>query len=295
MPELGSPLVRRRHLAAELRRLREEHGLTGEEVAESLGWSSSKLSRIETARIGVKPADLAKLLDHYEVSGDFRQELLGLAAKTGSRGWWDAYTDAWPEHFASYLVLESQAESLLAWSPELVPGLLQTPEYARAAIDAHMAATAAIPPSEIERRVQTRVRRQQILMGANPISLTCVLDESVLLRRVMDAQVMRGQLARLVEMAGLPNVILRVLPLDGEHPIGTGAFMLFGFAPIPGIGPTSDIVYIEQLSGSALYVDNDSETHQYQLGFGHLIAESLDPVASVARITEVMTATWSDR
>jgi transcriptional regulator with XRE-family HTH domain len=293
VPELGSPLVRRRRLAAELRRLREESSLTGEEVAESLGWSSSKLSRIETARIGIKLGDLSRLLDHYGVSAEYREELLAVGAKTRSRGWWDAYADAWPERFAPYLVLESEAESIWAWSPELVPGLLQTQEYARAAINAHMAATSAISPGEIERRVQTRMRRQQILTGANPTTLTCVLDESVLLRLESDARIMHGQLAHLLAIGDLDNVTLRVLPLAGAHSIGTGAFMLLQFAPIPGIGPASDIVYIEQLSGSALYVDDDAETHQYRLGFGHLVAESLDPAASADLIASVMRAAWN--
>ena len=293
MPELGSPSVSRRRLAAELRRLREERNLTGEDVAESLGWSASKLSRIELARTGIKAADLASLLTKYGLQADHRAELLRLVAQPRTRGWWKAYSDSIPEKFATYVVMESEAESISGWSPELVPGLLQTKDYARAAIDAHMAATSSIPPSEVERRVETRLRRQGILTSDEPTTLVSVLDESVLLRHVKSAEVMRDQLAHLIEMAELPNVTVRVLPLAGPHPIGTGAFMRLRFAPIPEIGRVSDIVYLEQLGGSALYIDDDAETHQYELGFGRLVAESLEPDQSSELIARVRCERWS--
>ena len=294
MPELGSPSVRRRRLAAELRRLREEANVTGEDVAESLGWSASKLSRIELARTGIKPADLSDLLTRYGVPEDHRAELLRLVQRPRSRGWWQIYTDSLPENFVTLIGLESEAESISAWSPELVPGLLQTQHYARAAIDAHVAATSSISPSEIERWVQTRLKRQRILTSEHPTTLVSVLDESVLLRHLHSARVMRDQLAHLIEVSRLENVTVRVLPLSGAHPIGSGAFILLRFAPIPEIGSVSDIVYLEQLTGGAIYVDDDSETHQYGLGFGHLINESLGPAESRDLIASVMRDTWSD-
>jgi transcriptional regulator with XRE-family HTH domain len=293
MPELGSPSVSRRRLAAELRRLREERGLTAEDVAESLGWSASKLSRIELARTGIKAADLANLLTKYGLPGDHRAELLRLVEQPRTRGWWKAYSDSMPEKFATYIVMESEAQSISGWSPELVPGLLQTQDYARAAIDAHMAATYSISPSEVQRRVETRLKRQAILLSEQPTTLVSVLDESVLLRHLKSAEVMRNQLSHLIEMAELPNVTVRVLPLAGPHPIGTGAFMLLRFAPIPEIGPVSDIVYLEQLSGSALYIDDDAETHQYELGLGRLVAESLEPDESRDLIARVRCESWS--
>jgi transcriptional regulator with XRE-family HTH domain len=294
MSELGSPSVSRRRLAAELRRLREEHSLTGEDVAENLGWSASKLSRIETARIGIKAADLARLLDEYDVAAEHKAELLRLVGKPRSRGWWEAYTDSLPEKFAHYIVMESEAESIAAWSTELVPGLLQTPDFARAAIGAHLAATAAISASEIERRVQTRLKRQRILTSDPRKDLASVLDESVLLRHVHSARIMRDQLAHLIKMSEQPNVTIRVLPLDGAHPIGSGAFMLLKFAPIPEIGPVSDIVFIEELTGNALYIDDDGETQRYQLGFGQLVADSLDPEKSRELIARTIRDRWSD-
>ncbi|MDR2988441.1 MAG: helix-turn-helix transcriptional regulator [Nocardiopsaceae bacterium] len=293
MPELGSPSVRRRRLAAELRRLREERNLTGEDVAESLGWSASKLSRIELARTGIKAADLSRLLAAYGVSADHRTELLGLVERSRTRDWWRTYSDALPEKFVTLIGLESDATSISTWSPELVPGLLQTKDYARAAITEHTAATDSISPSEIERRVQTRLRRQHLLTGSEPTTFVSVLDESVLLRHLDSPRVMRDQLAHLIEMSRLPHISVHVLPLAGPHPIGSGAFILLKFAPMPEIGPVSDIVYLEQLSGSALYIDDDTETHHYSIGFGNLVAESLDEEASRELIARVMEDHWS--
>jgi transcriptional regulator with XRE-family HTH domain len=294
MPEPGSPSVRRRWLAAELRRLREEADLTGEDVAESLGWSASKLSRIELARTGIKPADLSDLLTRYGVPEDHRTELLRLVQKGRSRGWWQSYADSLPETLFPLIGLESEAQSIWAWSPDLAPGLLQTKDYARAAIDEHMTATAAISRGEVERRVQVRLRRQRILGSEQATRFTAVLDESVLLRHLGSARVMSQQLAHLIEASHWPNVSLHVLPLAGPHPIGSGAFILLRFAPIPEIGSVSDIVYLEQLTGGAIYVDDDSETHQYELGFGHLVAESLGPAESRDLIARVMRDRWSD-
>jgi transcriptional regulator with XRE-family HTH domain len=294
MPELGSPSVRRRRLAAELRRLREERNLTGEDVAESLGWSASKLSRIELARTGIKPADLNRLLTEYGVPAEHRTEMTRLIEKSPSRDWWRAYSDALPEKFVTLIGLESDATSISIWGPEWVPGLLQTRDYARAAITSHMTATASISPSEIEQRVQTRLRRQHLLAPPEPTPFVSVLDESVLLRRLQSPQVMRDQLAHLIEMSRLEHISLHVLPLDGAHPIGTGAFVLLRFAAIPEIGPVSDIVYLEQLTGNQLYVDDAAETHQYELGFGRLVGESLDQDASRDLIARVMRDHWSE-
>ncbi len=293
MPELGSPSVRRRQLAAELRRLREERNLTGEDVAEHLGWSASKLSRIELSRTGIKAPDLNRLLTTYGVPERQRTELLRLVESSRRRDWWRAYGGALPEKYVTLIGLESDASSILAWSPHRVPGLLQTRGYARAGIDAHMAATASLSPSEIEQRVQTRLRRQHLLTSPDPTPFDCVLDESVLLRRLQSAEVMRDQLAHLIEMSRLPHVTLRVLPLNDVNPIGTGAFILLKFAPIPEIGAVADIVYVEQLIGNALYIDEAAETHQYELGFGHLVAASLDEDASRELIAEVMQDRWA--
>ena len=284
MPDHGSPSVRRRRLAAELKRLREERNLTGDEVARKLRWSTSKISRIENSRTGIKPTDLGKLLGVYGVDGAHKDELLDLAREPRRKGWWEAYSDVLPESLAAYVVLESEAQSILCWSPEIVTGLLQTEDYAFAISDTQ--ASSASSPGEVSRRVQARLRRQHILTGDDPIRGTFVLDESVLLRRQGSAATMAGQLARLLELGNQPNITIVVLPLaSASHPVATGgSFLLLQFPPVPGIGPASDVVYIEQYAKSALYVEDESETYQYRLAFDRLVAASLSEAESAALI-----------
>ncbi len=294
MPEYGSPTVRRRRLAAELRRLRERAGLTGEEVAEQLGWSGSKVSRIELYRTGVKTADLTRLLQLYGVSSTHQAELLALAREPRRKGWWEAYSDALPEEYAAYIVLEAEAVSMECWSSQLVHGLFQTADYASAIIEAHMDSTASLPPGKIRQRVATRLERQQVLTRSErPLEFSVVLDQSVLLRQVGNAAVMREQLEHLLEVSEQPNVSLTVLPLVGSHPIGTGGFGILHFLPVPGIGQSSDVVYVEQLSRTALYVEDEDEVHEYRQAFRRLAGRSLDPGQSRQLIATAIRETWS--
>ena len=293
MPEYGSPTVRRRRLAAELRRLREHADLTGEDVAEQLGWSASKVSRIELYRTGVKTADLTKLLDLYGVTGTHQAELLALATEPRRKGWWEAYSDALPEEYSAYIVMEAEAESLEVWAPQLVYGLLQTPDYARAVIEAHMGSTVGLPPGKIRQRVQTRIERQQMITGERRLPVTVVLDQSVLLRQVGDERIMREQLQHLIEMSERPNVSLRVLPLVGSHPIGTGAFVLMHFAPVPGLSQSTDVIYIEQLGKTALYVEDEDEVFDYRLALTRITDRSLSPDETRNLIAKVAREDWA--
>jgi transcriptional regulator with XRE-family HTH domain len=293
MPEYGSPTVRRRRLAAELRRLREHADLTGEDVADRLGWSASKVSRIELYRTGVKTADLTKLLDLYGVTGTHQAELLALATEPRRKGWWEAYSDALPEEYSAYIVMEAEAESLECWSPQLVYGLLQTSDYARAVIEAHMGSTVGLPPGKIRQRVQTRIERQAMISGQRQLPLTVVLDQSVLLRKVGDERIMREQLDHLIEMSERPNVRIQILPLDGSHPIGTGAFVLMRFAPVPGITQATDVVYIEQLGRTALYVEDEDEVFDYRLALTRITERSLSPDQTRDLIAKVAREDWS--
>lgn len=291
MPDHGGPSVRRRRLAAELRRLREEQGMTADEVAAELHWSGSKISRIELCRTGVKAADLVRLLTIYGVSAEHRDELIALAREPRRRGWWEAYTDVLPSYYAAYIVLESEADEIFCWSPELVTGLLQTEGYAHAVNDAMGNPTD--PPGEVERRVQARLKRQRILTGDQPTSATFVLDESVLIRRLGDRQVMRDQLAQLIEVSKLSNIALHVLRLADTHPVGGGGgFFYLQFPPVPGIGPAADVVYIEQLAPGCMYVEGEHETYPYQLAFQRLVAESLDEVRSRELIETLRRELW---
>jgi transcriptional regulator with XRE-family HTH domain len=276
-----------------LRRLREHADLTGEDVAERLGWSASKVSRIELYRTGVKTADLTKLLELYGVTGIHQAELLALATEPRRKGWWEAYSDALPEEYSAYIVMEAEAESLEGWSPQLVYGLLQTPDYARAVIEAHMGSTVGLPPGKIRQRVQTRIERQQMVTGQRRLPLTVVLDQSVLMRRVGDARIMREQLDHLIEMSELDNVRIQVLPLDGSHPVGTGAFVLMRFAPVPGITQSTDVVYIEQLGRTALYVEDEDEVFDYRLALTRITERSLTPDETRDLIAKVAREDWA--
>jgi transcriptional regulator with XRE-family HTH domain len=291
-PEYGSPTVRRRRLAAELRRLRERASLTGEEVADQLSWSASKVSRIELYRTGVKTADLSRLLQLYGVSATHQAELLALAREPRRKGWWEAYSDALPEEYAAYIVLEAEAQVMQCWSPQLVHGLLQTADYARAIIGAHMDSTAGIPPSKIRQRVATRMERQEAIRREQPLGLAVILDQSVLLRQVGDAAVMHEQMEHLLQVSRLPNVSVRVLPLTGAHPIGTGCFTVLRFPPVPGIGQSAEVVYVEQLSSTALYVEDEDEVFEYRQAFDKLLEKSLDPERSRQMIAAA-SDTWS--
>ena len=198
-------------------------GLTGEEVASRLGWSGSKVSRIELHRIGVKRNDLRDLLDLYGVGDPHREELLALADESKQKNWLEVITATFPPEHAAYYHAEAEARSIWNWEPQVVPGLLQTPEYARAVIQLWPTMFPG-PQSEVDRRVEARVIRQQLLTRDPPLELTAVIDESVLHRRFGSKAVMTAQLTHLVEASELPNVELRILPLDGEEsPAGNGA------------------------------------------------------------------------
>jgi transcriptional regulator with XRE-family HTH domain len=174
MPDYGSPTVRRRRLAAELRRLRDLSGKTGDQVAEELGWSPSKVSRYELARTGLKPPDVRKLLDLYQVDAPHRDELLALATEAARKGWWEAYSDTLPEEYAALIGLEAEASSASQWMVEGVPGLLQTEEYAREVSSGYQR-VAAIAPVQMERRLEARLARQQVLNRDPPFELSVVL------------------------------------------------------------------------------------------------------------------------
>src|SRR5580704_5669835 len=216
MPTSGSPTVRRRRLAAELRRLRTSAGKTAEDVGKVLGWSKAKISRYELAQGGLKPDDVARLLEYYEVQGNHRAQLLALAEEATQKGWWEAYSDVLSEGHLEYIGLEAEATSILEWQINVVPGLLQTEQYAREVLSGFQE-VATISPRAIERRVETRLTRQQLLTRDEPLEYVALLDESVLYRQRGDQSVMRAQLQRLADVSELSNVTIRVVPLKRNH------------------------------------------------------------------------------
>lgn len=277
MPERRAPSVRARQLAAELRRLRDALRLTGEEVAERLGWSPSKVSRIETATTAPGPADLRQLLDVYDISGAQRERLELLGQNAGQRGWWDAYADTLDSDYAAFIALEDQAASERWYAAQIVPGVIQTEDYAREIV---RSGSWTYPPGEIERRVQVRMNRQRILVRAEPVALAVVLDEAVLHHWVGGPEVMRAQFQHLAEVSGRPNVDLQVLPnTAGAHPAVHGEFAIIGF---PGLIAT-DVVYLENMT-SSIYVEREAEVFRYSLAFDQLRALALDAEESRALI-----------
>ncbi len=190
MADRRPPSVRARQLASELRRLRDAATLTGEETAGQLGWSPSKISRIENGQTAPSLADLRRLLDLYDVSGTQRGRLEQLGQSAGQRGWWDAYADTLGPEYTALIALEAEADSVRWYAPMLIPGLLQTEQYARAVISSGLLIA---PPGEVERRVQVKMTHQRVLTRDDPPSLDVVIDEAAVLRRVGSAEIMREQ------------------------------------------------------------------------------------------------------
>ncbi len=284
MPTRSSPTVKRRRLAAELRDRRERAGLTIDDVAERLEWSTAKISRIENARVSVLPRDVKFLLGVYGmIETDAAWEvLLILARESRQKGWWQQYGEAVPDWFEVYVGLEAEAATIWGYDAEFVPGILQTEDYARAV---HRAQLINASEAEIDRLVRVRMARQELLTTDDAPQLWLILNEAVIRRRVGSRLVMENQLKRLLEAADLPNVTLQVVPFSaGAHPAMDGSFNLLSFPE-----PTDpQIVYIEYHTG-ALYLEKAAEVQRYRLLFDHLraSAESVDASrALMARVAE---------
>ena len=293
MPTPGIPTVRRRRLAAELRRLRLQSDQTAEAVANLLGWSKAKVSRYELAQSGLKPSSVESLLDIYNVHGERREQLLTLAQEATEKGWWEAYSDVLGEEYLAFIALEAEATSVLQWHINVVPGLLQTGQYALDIVSGWRAVSGPIPPAIIDRRVQARMIRQQILTRDQPLELAVVLDESVLRRQRGDHALMYEQLQRLVEISDWPNVTLQILPLAGPKSLAADSFTLFQFGPVLETS-LHDVVSTENLS-NYLYVEGETSTYEFRQAFELLAQESLDPEESRKLILRTAQELWSLR
>lgn len=267
----AGPTVLRMMLGAQLRRLRESCGVTREGAGWEIRASESKISRMELGRVGFKERDVADLLTLYGITDPTeRDALLGLARDANSPGWWHRYGDVLPSWFQAYLGLEAAATRIRTYELQFVPGLLQTEEYARAVVLlGHSRASSA----EIDRRVTLRMRRQQVLHGAEPPQLWAVVDEAALRRPIGGAAVMRQQVSALIEATRLPNVRLQVVPFAaGGHAAAGGAFTILRFSD----QELPDVVYIEQLT-SALYLDKREDLEFYALAMERLCVEAEPP------------------
>jgi transcriptional regulator with XRE-family HTH domain len=286
----GSPTIRRRRLAGELRRLRERAGYTGDQAADRLGWSASKLSRIETDKIGIKEKDVGRLLDLYRVSGSHRAELLALARESKQPARISTLSARLPGPQAVILNVEAEAESIWNWEPQTVPGLLQTEEYARAVM-AGWHSMFTRPPSEIDRRIEARLLRQQVLQRDPPPQVSIVMDESVMHRQLGDASVMRMQLEHIIEMSRTPNVRVQILPLKGTHPVVAGAFTYIKFPQVHEI-PLNDVVTYEYFSDTG-QLDAQDQTYEYYVAFKALEENSLTPGQSREELARVAREVWA--
>ena len=289
----GSPAVRRRRLAAELRAIRESTGKSGDSVAAALRWSPSKISRYELARTGLKIAEVEKLLNHYQVTGERREQLLDLARDAARKGWWEAYSDGLSEDYQQFIGLEHESRSIAIWHVEVVTGLLQTEAYARHIISSY-GQVEPIAPRMIDRLVTVRMQRQRVLDRDPPVQLSVVFDESVLRRRVGDDQVMHDQMQRLLKESERPNVTLRIFPLDKQHTIYGESFVIFGFGSDGGGAVLQDVVTSELLRNLHA-VESERETHLHRIAYRHLFETALDPRASRDLITDVAESVWSGR
>ncbi len=270
LPDPGGsgPTVLRIALGSQLRRLREAHGITCEAAGEVIRASASKISRMEHGRVGMKQRDLADLLTLYGVTGEAeRADVLQLAREAARPGWWHQYGEVLPGWFEFYVGLEAAASRIRLYEVQFVPGLLQTPEYARAVIrGGHPAA----PGDEITRRVSLRMKRQEILSRPDGPKLWAVVDETALCRRLGGPGVMEAQLDRLIELAGEPNIALHVVPLQsGYHAAAAGSFSILRFAP----QELPDVVYLEQLT-SALYLDKPRDVDHYSAVMDQLCVQA---------------------
>ena len=284
MSRTPSPTVRGRRLRYELRRLREQAGLTRDETARRLDWSGSKISRIETGQSRAQTGDVRDLLDVYGVTGDHAEALVQLAREARKRGWWTAYNDVFT---GTYVGLEAEASAMRTYEPQIIPGLLETEDYTRALI---RAALVRADPDEIERRVQARMARQETLARPDAPEIWAVLDEPAILRPVGGQAVMKAQLRHLIDVTAAPNstITLQILPLAiGSHPGLSGPFVILDF-------PTSEdppVVYLETAT-DGMYLEETAETERYNLMFDHLRASALsarESASLIARLAEEMS------
>jgi len=287
--DFGSSAVRQQLLAGELRRLRRRAHLTGKDVATRLGWSEAKMSRIENGLARVKSDDLDKLMEIYGISGSDRAELKALAEESRETDPLEELEGDVPEGYARIVRAEWEAEAIQTWEPQIIPGLLQVEDYARAVMQL-WPVVYPTPAAAIERRVQSRVLRRRVLVRDPPVELGFVIDESVLLRGFAAPSVMRDQLAELAELSEHPNIDLRILRLGGKQVIPTGAFAHFKYRKAHGMS-LGDAVALEHLEGTT-FIDSEQDVNTYQEVFKKLRENSLSPSASRDMLTAVVYDIW---
>lgn len=278
--------VPRRQLGRYLRELRTNARLTVQAAAKALEWSEAKMWRIETGQTSLRSHDVETMCRVYGAPDELKVALMGLAKETKGKGWWHAYGDVIPDGFDLFIGLEGAAVSREEYSPELIPGLFQTPDYARAVIRNNT----GLQDEEIDRRVQLRMQRQTLVTRPTaPPMLNVALNEAVLRRAIGGAAVMAAQLERLAELNERSNVCIRVVPFSaGAHQgLETGPFILMRF-PTTGDGRNHEppTVYVQGFTG-ALYLDKPYEIDRYAEAFALIWADALSQEESSALFRQI--------
>ena len=276
------PTVSRIVLGTQLRRLREEAGITREAAGNAIRASHAKISRLELGRVGFKERDVIDLLALYGVTDDEqRATVMELMRQANTRGWWQQHSDVLPNWFENYVRLEQVAKVIRTYQVQFVPGLIQNEEYARAVIQhGHRART----EYEIERRVQLRMDRQKMLHQPDAPHLWAVIDEAALTRPFGPPRVMRAQIEHLLELSSAPNIDVQVLPFQtGAHAAAGGSFTILRFAE-PDL---PDLVYLEQLT-SAVYLDKRSDVEDYVMIMERISVQAETPTRSQATLRRLL-------
>ncbi|MFC4535625.1 helix-turn-helix domain-containing protein [Sphaerisporangium dianthi] len=280
--ERGSSTVLRILLGSQLRRLRELRGITLEAAGHSIRASHSKVSRMELGRVSFRTRDVADLLTLYGV-GDERERdaLLSLVSQANRPGWWHNYDDILPNWFEAYVGLEEAATRIRCYEVQFVPGLLQTPGYARAVV---LLGHPNVPEDEVRRRVDLRMARQRLLTRAGAPHLWAVVDEAALRRPLGGAEVMRAQIAHLIEAIASPNVTVQVMPFSaGGHAAAGGPFSILRFSE----RDLPDVVYLEQLT-SAIYLDKREDLDRYQAVMERLCIDAVPATETKKALTRIL-------
>jgi transcriptional regulator with XRE-family HTH domain len=280
VPRRSSPTVRRRRLAAELRKLRKESGKTREQVAGFVGCSPVTITRIESAQSAPRLADTARMLEFYGVTGERRDVLMTLCGEARRRGWWHQYSGAIPAWFEVYVGIEGEVSEIRSYQPEAVDGRVQTEGYVRAL----MLADVDVPSDEeLERRMAVRMKRQEQLNGEDAPKMWIVLNEAALRRQVGGRATMHAQLEHLMEVSRANKLVLQVLTYAaGAHPAMDGAFEILRFPE----SADPDVVYVQYRRGS-IYLEDSSDVEAYAELFDHLRARALGPEESRALIARM--------
>ncbi|QKW33195.1 helix-turn-helix domain-containing protein [Actinomadura sp. NAK00032] len=274
----GGSTVQRIVIGAQLRRLREAHGISAEEAGYAIRGSQSKISRLELGRIGFKERDVADLLTLYGVTDEGEREaLLELARQANAPAWWHQYSDVMPAWLETYIGLEEASNFVRSVESRYIPDILQTGTYARS--------LAVLEPTDFslddaQRQTEFTLRRQQLLQGGSPPLMWFLLDEAVLCRLVGGLDVMRDQLQHLTEACALPNITIQIIPTSTPRH-ENGPFTLLRFSD----QSLSDIVFIEH-SNSGLYLDRPSDVDWYVRQFNSLAIKALKPTASLELIAD---------